>query len=303
MPRAINFDPTTKTKLKSFVLSRFPDAKDVADDPGMLTGVAMGIVLDGGTSPVDLSAYQKRLERIARRQGVVSANRSITQPTSNKRGVRYYEVRAIHDRQKPDLDPFTGRLTMARVTLPERRAKNIDTGIGDILKTDHFYRSVEEFKRNYKGTPPFDDTTRLDLITPPRSCFVRFGAISVYLGYRFNEKTPSFYVLEAGTAVGNPKTIYASPSFDNELRRYTDYKPTPFTHKSHIYVAKLSLNGDSPGILTVQAHKKPGQSPYMRLTVNFTETTKPNNVWPGLHILRAAAIVESRMRKVPRVPV
>ncbi len=302
MPRAVKFDPVTKAKLRSYVLSRFPDAKDIANDDAMLTGVAIGIVLDVGPPPVELRPYEDRLKRIAARQGVIAADRSITQKTSNKRGVRYYEVRALHDREKPDLEPFTGRLTMARVTLPQRRAKNFDTGIGDILKTDHFYRSVDEFKQNYKGTPPFDDTTRLDLITPPRSCFVRFGAISVYMGYRFDESIPSFYVLEAGTAVGNPKAIYASTSFSNELRRYTGYKPTPFTHKSHIYVANLSLNGDSPGLLNVQVHGKPGEAPYMRLTVNFTETTRPSKVWPGLHIVRAAAIVQGRMARVPVVP-
>jgi len=133
---------------------------------------------------------------------------------------------------------------------------------------------------------------RVDLVTPPRFGGARFGAISVYLGYRPGEGAPpSFYILEAGTATGNAKVLFLGASMDKVIVSYSGYQPTPFAAPTHVYTGKLTMSGDSPSLLQVTSHKDQTSLPYIKLTVSFEETQHPVAIWPGLQLMEAAAIV------------
>jgi hypothetical protein len=294
MPNRIDFDAPTRKKLEAYVKDNFPDAECDAEGD-VITGVALGLWLNQRTE-IDLAAYGLQLDALVMETSLdPDAPGALVAPGDP---YRYYNVRATHDREVPDLDAFVGRIPMVRVRLPGARADSRDykTELGDILQSDHFYRSAEEFRNRYAGQVPYERAARLDLITPPRAnpFQMRFGAISVYLGYLDANAEPAFYVLEAGTATGQPKVAFPAPSFDNGVYAYAGYTPTPFTDKRHIYKGALEWRESGVKRLKMSARKDAAAAPYMRLDVRFDETTTPWRIWPGFLILRAAMIVLAR---------
>src|SRR4029077_8046228 len=108
---------------------------------------------------------------------------------------------------------------------------------------DHLLGSVDLVAGKYGGAdylgyrPP-----RIDLITPARAANTRFGAIAVYLGYRNKaDRGPSFYLLEAGTATGDAKMIYFSPSMKPITSVTSYYLPTPFVTMRNTYSGGLTM--------------------------------------------------------------
>lgn len=303
MARPIRFAAKTRRELTDYVTQCFPDAQ-VDSQGNVLTGVALGLHLSGDKR-IDLSQHAAALDGLAKDPQIaakgLTANVAAELPVvSIKRSdtFRYYNVRATHDREDPDLDPFVGRIPMVRVRLPTRksRSKNFKTAIGSVLMSDHFYHSVEEFRSRYQGSPPYDSAIRLDLITPPRAnpFALRFGAISAYLGYLNEDAVPDFYVLEAGTATGQPKVPFPAPSFEAGIWAWAGYKPTPFTNKKHIYKGRLEWRESGTKRLSIEVRKNATSQPYMRLNAVFEETKKPWKIWPGFMILKAATIVLGR---------
>ncbi len=290
----IPFSALTAAALDGFVKKNFPDA---GTNDEIRTGVALALWADR-RKEVDLAAYDPQLSALASQVGITPGEQAVARAMPAG-AFRYYDVEAIHDRILPDLDPFKGRLSMARVTLPQTNAevRDFDTGIGTIGVRDHLYRSVQEFKQTYQGLP-YSHTTRLDLVAPVRELGVRFGAISAYLGYT-GGPLPSFYVLEAGTATGEPKVPFSSATIDGSIVAYSGYHPTPFSRKDHVYRGNLRVVGDNPVQLWLTAEAAP-HKPYISLSVTFTETTTPRNIWPGFLIVRAGLIVLERLNVVPR---
>lgn len=290
---SIPFDAVTASALDAYIKKNFPDA-GTSDE--IRTGVALALWAEKKTD-VNLGALDAQLATLAGQVGLTPGQDAVAR-VMPAGGFRYYDVEAVHDRIIPDLDPFKGRLSMVRVTLPQLNSqiKSFDTGIGTVGTRDHLYRSVEEFKTTFRG-PPYDHTTRLDLITPARELGVRFGAVSAYLGYT-GGALPSFYVLEAGTATGDPKVPFACPTLDGSIVAYSNYHPTPFSKKDHVYRGSLRVVGDSPALLWMTSEATP-HTPYISLSATFTETTTPRNIWPGFLIVRAALIVLERKQLVP----
>lgn len=289
----VPFDTATASALDAYIKKNFPDA-GTSDE--IRTGVALALWAEGNAA-VSVAAYDAQLAALAPQVGLTPGNDSVARAMPAG-GFRYYDVVAVHDRIIPDFDPFKGRLSMARVTLPQLNSqiRDFDTGIGTVGVRDHLYRSVEEFKTTYKG-PPYDHTTRLDLVTPARELGVRFGAVSAYLGYT-GGPLPSFYVLEAGTATGDPKVPFACPTLDGTIVAYSNYHPTPFSRKDHVYRGSLRVVGDNPVLLSMTSEATP-HTPYISLSATFTETTTPRNIWPGFLIVRAGMIVLDRQNTVP----
>jgi hypothetical protein len=290
----ISFDSNTAQAIDAYIKKHFPEA---TSNDATRTGVALALWAEkSGNLP--LGAYDAQLAGLAAQVGIKPGANAVAKAMP-KDSYRYYDIEATHAREIPNYPPFIGHLSMVRVTLPVSNANVTDfhTGIGTVGVSDHLYRSVEEFKKTYGGAP-YNQTTRLDLVTPARELGVRFGAISAYLGYTNGAATPSFYVLEAGTATGDPKVPYACPTIDGGIVAYADYQPTPFAHRSHIYRGSLRVVGDSPDLLSVWAEAKPHTS-YLKLSAQFTETTTPQNIWPGFLIVRAIAIVAERLPYVP----
>jgi len=294
----ISFDSNTSHALDAYIKKHFPDA---TSNDATRTGVALALWAEGQAG-VPLGAYDAQLSGLAAQVGITKGANAVAKAMPQD-GFRYYDITAKHDREIPNYQPFWGQMSMVRFTLPVSNAnvKDIHTGIGTVGAGDHLYRSVEEFKKTYGGAP-YSQTTRIDLVTPAREHGVRFGAISAYLGYTNGGTTPSFYVLEAGTATGDPKVPYACPTIDGGVVAYTDYKPTPFAAKGHVYRGSLRVVGDAPDLLSVWVEAKP-HTPYLKLEAQFTETTTPQNIWPGFLIVRAIAIVAERLPHVPIEPI
>jgi hypothetical protein len=290
----IDFDAATSAALDAYIVAHFPDA---SSNPVTRTGVALALWADNETR-VGLDAYRTQLSELGAEVGIAQGEDSVARAMPND-GFRYYDVASTHDRSIPDFEPFVGHLSMVRVTLPLTNAevRDIHTGIGTVAVGDHIYRSVQEFKQTYLDAP-YSHTTRLDLVTPPRELGVRFGAVSAYLGYTNGGTTPSFYVLEAGTATGDPKVPFACPTLDGGIVAFADYHPTPFAKKDHVYRGSLKVVGDTPELLTITSEATK-HTPYIKISAQFTETTTPRNIWPGFLIVRAAAIVTVRRLTVP----
>ncbi|HYQ00597.1 MAG TPA: hypothetical protein VER96_18090 [Polyangiaceae bacterium] len=290
----IDFDAGTSAALDAYIASHFPDASTNADTR---TGVALALWADSKTG-VNLDAYQTQLSELAAKLGINQGKDSVAKAMPND-GFRYYDIASTHARWIPNEEPFVGHLSMVRVTLPLTNAdvRDIQTGIGTVAIGDHMYRSVQEFKQTYLDAP-YSQTTRLDLVTPPRELGVRFGAVSAYLGYTNGSATPSFYVLEAGTATGDAKVPFVCATLDGSIVAFSGYQPTPFAKKSHVYRGSLHVVGDKPDVLSITSEAT-AHSPYITITAKFTETTTPQNIWPGFLIVRAAAIVALRSLTVP----
>jgi len=285
--------------VRSALRSAFPDASIQA--PGVELADAVAIAAHLTSTPfagVDLNQHAVALESTAATlnlttHATATGQREVRAPAAAAGGHRYYRVAATHDREKPDFTPFTGHLGMARVTLPATGAAwSQHTAIGEVLPGDHLMANLDEVRAKYAGI--MGSIARVDLITPPRFLGVRFAAVSVYLGYRAGDAVPSFYVLEAGTATGDAKVLYESTSLGATLLEFTSYEPTPFSRPTHLYTAHLDLAGDSPSLLRITAHKDQSSTPYIRLSVDFNETSNPVPIWPAMHILQAALIVLHR---------
>lgn len=288
----IDFDSTTTRKLDEYIASHFPEA---TSNPQNRTGVALALWAERMTA-IDLDAYAPQLSALAGECGITPGKDAVAKAMPRD-GFRYYDVDAEHHRMIPNYAPFNGQLSMVRVRLPElkRESRDFDTGIGRVEIGDHFYRSVEEM-RNTFTQEPFRSATRLDLVTPPRELGIRFGAISAYLGYNGGD-TPSFYILEAGTATGEPKVAFECATIGGKIVEFANYRPTPFARKDNVYRGTLTLTGDSPDELNMTSESKKNE-PYMRLSVKFRETTTPKRIWPGFLIVRAAIIVQLRKNNV-----
>ena len=290
----IDFDAATSAALDGYIVRHFPDA---STNPATRTGVALALWAENETR-VDLEPYRSQLSGLAAQLGLVQGQDSVARAMPSD-GFRYYDIASTHHRIIPNYEPFVGYLSMTRITLPQSDAevRDIRTAIGTVAVGDHIYGSVQAFKQTYLEAP-YKNTTRLDLVTPPRELGLRFGAVSAYLGYTNGSAMPSFYVLEAGTVTGEPKVPFASATLDGGIVAYTDYQPTPFAKKNHVYRGSLQVVGDNPELLTITSEAT-AHTPYIRITAKFTETTTPKNIWPGFLIVRAAAIVAARMVDVP----
>ena len=293
----IKFDASTTKAIDQYIKTNFPDVENI--NTASRTGVALALWAEKSQS-VKLKKYDKKLSVIAGQLGLSKGKYSAYR--KKQEGVfRYYNVDSRHVRLIPKMAVFTGKLSMVRVTLPKTKGVDFQTDIGSVLQRDHLYRSIKEFKKTYPEKP-YNQTTRLDLITPPREHGVRFGAISVYLGYTKKSKKPSFYVLEAGTAIGEPKVPFVCDEIGGQIIAFSDYKPTPFANKSNIYVGTLTGAGDSPKVMSMTSRRN-NQKPYIEVKATFKETKKPRNIWPGFLITAAAMLVMKRRKKVmPTLP-
>lgn len=291
----IQFSRADRATLTRFIKDHFPDG--AADSP-VIEGTALALwLLDRNQLKLDWARYQAALEGMRASASIeVKATAEgpvLTMPAKATDSFTYYHATAKHERKVPPVAAFTGRLSMARVPLPQKKPQTFQTVLGEVGPDDHLCATVDEVRAKF-GSSVKGKITRADLITPPRLVGARFAAISVLLGYVQGKATPAFYVLEAGTATGNAKVTYLAPSFDEPIVTFSGYRPTPFTRPTHVYTGRLVVDGDDPKTLRITAHKDSTSLPYLKLGVTFAKTQKPRIVYPGMHIAKAAAIVLSR---------
>jgi hypothetical protein len=220
----------------------------------------------------------------------------ITAQPASSAAFTYYDVSAEHHRLFPPGDHFVGNLPMARVRLADSdaTAKQKKTALGVYHPNDHLFSSVPQLEWEYseelQAVSP-KRVARVDLIAPMRHSGARFGAISIFLGYRQGDAAPSFYLLEAGFATGESGVPFLSANMGPIPPTISGYEPTPFSSDRNYYAGRLAMNGQHPQTLTVEVHNKTWVPPHLRLTVTFTQAANPTPVWPGWLIMEAAGRV------------
>lgn len=306
----VTFKSPVKAALYEALKGSFPDAK-VSDDDVLALAMCLQAERDAGESAlpaslknIDITPYSADLK-----SKLAELPEERHYPIARRPGDknRYYWVTAQHDRDAPSgFAPFTGELAMARVTLPERTPKTFHTAFGTIAPGDHLIDTVFEANQKYAHHLGYE-AKRVDLITPARDV-LRFGAISVLFGYKNKtDKKPSFYILEAGTATGQPKVLYLGKKIGDPINAYAGYAPTPFACAQHAYYGVLTAkNDDDPDTLSISSREIENgvsQTPYIRVTIKWElQAGGLRNIWPGFLITKAAAIVIGRKLsgKIPK---
>jgi hypothetical protein len=308
----VGLDAVIKQMLADRLKEAFPDSRfDDCD----LEGVALALQQNLAASPPDkklfgavnsaaLDAHKKTLDALAATlpPNARTADGRGSSPVHEADPLSYYWAEATHTRLTPaGYQPFVGELAMVRASLPEREARRFNTVVGTLEPTDHLISTIFEANQKYQKALGYP-IARLDVITPPRQ-LLRFGAISVYLGYRDASALPSCYILEAGTALGQPKVLYLGKTLATKINRITGYQPTAFSCADNAYTGEIELNGHEPVRLHVtardiMAHGTKSAAPYMDLNVRFTKQTGTvQSIWPGFLIARAALIVLDRQAR------
>lgn len=306
-------DAVVKQLLADRLKESFPDASfDECD----LEGVAVALQQNLAASPPDkklfgalnsaaLDAQKQTLDALAAalpESARSSADGRSSASIHEADPISYYWVEAAHTRKTPDgYEPFTGELAMARASLPEREPRRFNTVIGTIEPSDHLIATIFEANEKYQKALGYP-LARLDVITPPRQ-LLRFGAVSLFLGYRDAAGLPSCYILEAGTALGQPKVVYLGKTIATKINRISGYKPTAFSCADNAYTGEIEIHGHEPVRLHITARDIMGRGtksapPYMDLNVRFTKQTgSVEHIWPGFLIARAALIVLDRQAR------
>lgn len=303
----VELSTALREQLSTLLREAFPDARFNDAD---LEGVALalqrqdsastpGHAVLRGTAPTDLEACRPKLDALAHSLSpqLGAADESVNVALHAADPLSYYWAHATHTRQDPQgYEPFTGNLAMVRVTLPATEPRRFSTAIGSVEPNDHLLATLAEVNDKYASSLTYE-VQRVDLITPPRQ-MLRFGAISVLLGYRDPTGLPSCFILEAGTALGQPKVLYLGREIGARINRRTGYSPTAFSCSDNAYTGELQLEGDEPARLLVTARDIMGSvsaAPYMQLDVQFTKQVgAAKTIWPGFLIARAALIVAER---------
>ena len=301
-----------KQTLADRLKEAFPDARfDDCD----LEGVALALQQNLATSPPDkklfgtvdsaaLDPHKNVLDAIAASlpQGARATDGKSSTLAHEADPIGYYWVEATHTRQSPNgYEPFTGELAMVRASLPEREPRRFSTVIGTLEPSDHLIATVFEANDKYQKALGYP-LARLDVITPPRQ-LLRFGAISVFLGYRDAAALPTCFILEAGTALGQPKVLYLGKTIQTRINRVSGYKPTAFSCADNAYTGEIQLSGHEPVKLRITARDimdrgTKSAAPYMDLNVKFTKQSgSVQSIWPGFLIARAALIVLGRQQQ------
>lgn len=211
-----------------------------------------------------------------------------------------YAVTARHHRIKPFESDWVGHVQAVRVTIPQTRphpgeqAEPIWTYLGVVKAEDHLLFSAEEIVTGYAkqfGTTP--KVERVDLITGARHYNLdRFAPLSVFLAYeRADDKVPSFYVYESGTALGKPAALYWASTLNAKIVANAQFQFTPFSCPDDWYTGKLIMNRakTEPSVLSVSiSQTKDGTRNYIDLTASYEVVEPGKVVWPVAMQIQAA---------------
>jgi hypothetical protein len=267
--------PPDPKALRAALKAAFPDA-DVSDDLAAAMSAAM-------------------------KQGTVQAEHGAPGPGAGlpfsevDHAIRYYVAHAVHCRTGGTISTFEGYLPQARVRLPDTAGEEpIETALGLICDTDRKILSASQVKSLVGRT-----AARVELISAPRSpdaTGARFGAIALYLCYeRVDDKAPSFYILEGGTATGQPKVLFYGEALGAWIKnQHTAYQPTPFSGPSNYYNGVLRMRDDDPNepaTLTVEGRTSIDAEWYIQVSVTYHGSARPAAYNPLSLILEAAARV------------
>ena len=200
-----------------------------------------------------------------------------------------YELEATHTRREPIESGFTGHCQSVRVSLPMTPVASdsyIGTFIGKVEASDHLLFSVEAVREFYERTfgkaPKLE---RVDLITGARFLGRRFSPVSVYLGYSQAEHSdlPCFYILEGGSASGQPKALYAAKDMSAAIHQKAGFSFTPLTCSNNWYQGGLEMRADMREpvrVFLTAAQERDGSFDYLDLSVRYAVSTKRRVIAP-----------------------
>ena len=233
--------------------------------------------------------------------GGVHANRGWTELQRNQSRGRHaiYTLQAKHSRSKPIESVFTGRCQSVRATLPVNPAGTdafIGTWIGTVEARDHLAFSILEvldlYEREFTVRPVVG---RVDLITGARFRGRRFSPVSIYLAYPSTSPTakPLFYMLEGGSAAGQPKAMYFARTMGDECKATADFSFTPFACAKNWYEGGMSMdpsNADPACVYLTIAQTRDGRHEYMKLVVDYERDQRMRRVIHPFELQVEAAI-------------
>ena len=241
-------------------------------------------------------------EHAALAQATAERARASTLDAAKSTGHQLYMGQATHHRvleansDTPMASEFVGHLPLVRVSLPAKPTLPdfIPTSIGEVfINVDHLLPSVQDVAQNFGNNLGYAPA-RVDLITPARLWLTRFAAVALYLGYRSaDDTTPSFYILEGGTAVGQAKTLYLATEMGAQIDYESSYQPTPFAAWGNSYRGTLTMtpDGQHPQQLVVTSTEANRPQNYITVTVNYEQVTSIDTTWPMDLTLEAIARV------------
>ncbi|MEZ4297131.1 MAG: hypothetical protein R3B70_19350 [Polyangiaceae bacterium] len=183
----------------------------------------------------------------------------------------------------PFQSEFVGHLPLVRVPLPASfpvgQNPSVRTAIGQVyFSSDHLVGSVELVNQKFAASVGFP-AARVDLITPARTGITRsrFGAIAAYLGYAgAGDFEPSFYILEAGMATGQPMVLYLGKTMDTIIVQRSGYVPTPYSSASNFYRGWLTVTDNEPVEMVVQPFP-PEEQKYAQISVQYQRVNGTSN--------------------------
>jgi hypothetical protein len=209
-----------------------------------------------------------------------------------------YRLHATHSRSQPIESKFTGQCQSVRVSLPLHKPdpdSYIGTYIGRVEAGDHLLFSVDEVSRAYElrhGTPPTIE--RVDLITGARFMGRRFSPVSCYLAYANAGAlaSPSFFILEGGSAQGKPKALYVARDMDTVLHEQSAFQFTPLACSANWYTANLVVapDGHPTAVHLTSAQERDGSHGYFALEVSYEVDLQPKRVVSPLNLQIEAAM-------------
>lgn len=198
-----------------------------------------------------------------------------------------YKLAAVHSRREPITSKFTGECQAVRVKLPATpvdKDSYVGTFFGKVEAGDHLLFSIQQVREHYASvTGRTVALERVDLITGARHLGRRFSPVSIYLAYTSDadDALPCFYILEGGSASGQPKALYVGKDMDTKILQQAGFSFTPLTCKQNWYKGGIEMKTDMrhpARVFLTSSQERDGKFDYIDLSVTYTVVKDPRRV-------------------------
>ncbi len=213
--------------------------------------------------------------------------------------VTYYLTWPDHGRSKAPYERFCQPVPMVRFSLPRDGQEIVNTLLGDAYPNDRKFNNLTDAVNRLKPTLGYAPG-RVDLLTPLRSADARFAALAMYLGYKkADDKQPTFFVVEAGLATGQPKVLYLAPTVDQGVNTQAAFSGTPFNMPWHWYKAKLEMTDEDPDVpqkLTIRGIRHKGAEAFITVNLHFYKLPRDKRLILSYYALPIVFLAEATAR-------
>jgi hypothetical protein len=198
-----------------------------------------------------------------------------------------YKLAAVHSRREPITSKFTGECQAVRVRLPATpvaKDSYVGTFFGKVEAGDHLLFSIQQVRDHYASvTGRTVALERVDLITGARHLGRRFSPVSIYFAYTSDadDALPCFYILEGGSASGQPKALYVGKDMDTQILQQAGFSFTPLTCKQNWYKGGVEMKTDMrhpARVFLTSSQERDGKFDYIDLSVTYTIIKDPRRV-------------------------